>query len=76
MKRISTYYLFGSDACQELLNGSKESLIALINREVEDIEYSTFEFIEGVTQSRELLDAADGWLEWATISEELYNQLQ
>ena len=75
MKRISTYYLFGEDACQELLNGGQKSLIKLVKDNYE-IMYATFEFIEGVTQPMELLEVADGWFEWAEISEELYNQLQ
>jgi hypothetical protein len=68
----STYYLFGKEACQRLLNEGSKSLIR--NKRV--IMYSTFKFVEGVTRSRELVDAIDGWLESTTISEELYNKLQ
>jgi len=67
----STYYLFGEEACQKVLN---EDLKSLIN-DKSGITYATFEFIEGVTKSRELLEIADGWYEWTIITKEDYERL-
>lgn len=69
-----TYYLFGTEACQELMQESEKSLLRKVKKE--EIEYSTFEFVEGVTSSRDLLEAADGWFEWSIITKELYEKLQ
>jgi len=65
-----TYYLFGTEACQELMQENEKSLLRKVKKD--EIEYSTFEFIESVTSPRDLLEASDGWFEWSIITKELY----
>lgn len=64
-----SYFLFGSDACQILLHDGQEALLDWLTA---NTEFDVFCYGEFSTPA-ELLDAYDGWCEYATITEELYN---
>lgn len=69
----TTYYLFGIDAVRIYDDAGIEALIKKIKDS--DTSYSTFEFIEGKTKSADLLSELDGWLGYAEISRNEFNQL-
>lgn len=63
-----THYLFGEDAINEWQeNGATEELL--------DIGFGLFVFEEGVTPSWKLAEAQDGWLEYAIITKEEYDEI-
>jgi len=68
-----TYYLFGQDAVKiydnEGIEGLKEA------SESNEISINTFVFIEGETRSGDFAEAFFGWLEYAILTEEEFNQL-
>ena len=68
----SIYYLFGSDACQKVLD---ETFDDCIEHCEETGDFSIFKFTNGETTSRQLLEAYDGWGEWCIINAEEYNIL-
>ncbi len=61
-----TYYLFGQEATRIYHNQGIEELVN------EKPEHSIFKFIEGITKSIEVIDAADGWTDYAVITEDEY----
>lgn len=72
MKGEKTYYLFGEDAVNAYDNGIDE-LIEEVTQN--DIAFATFEFIEGETQSADLMYEFNGWMDYSIMTEEDYNKL-
>ena len=70
--QVVTHYLFGSDACQKVLD---EGVKACLEYFKETGDFSIFKFTNGETTSRQLLEAYDGWGEWCIINAEEYNIL-
>jgi hypothetical protein len=65
-----TYYLFGEDAVREYHNNGVENI-----KSDGCIGFGTLVFIEGVTKSTELVDAMNGWMDYAIITEEEFEKL-
>lgn len=66
---MKQYFLFGSDAVRIYLEDGIETLLA-----TPDNCFGLFEWTESSTPEQ-LLDAADGWFDWCSITEEDFNQL-
>lgn len=67
------YFLFGSDACQELFHEGKAALLSWCkdNKGM----YGIFCFTDGETSPSTLLDCFEGWGEYTAITEELYKKI-
>jgi hypothetical protein len=67
-----TYYLFGEEPVKKYFDDGFESFF----KRVDDYGFETFCFIEGITKSTEFAEAIGGWMDYAVITEEEFNQLQ
>jgi hypothetical protein len=68
-----TYYLLGEDATNEYNENGIEGVVS--EYEDNNLSYSSFCFIEGITRSSELADAMNGWNDYAIITEEEFKKL-
>ena len=69
----TTYYLFGTDAIRELGENGVEGVVKEF--EGSEIDFGTFEFKEGITESVDFIFTFGNWSEYAIITEEEYNKL-
>jgi len=71
-KSVTTHYLFGSDACQKILN---ENFDACVEHCKETGDFAIFKFVSGESTPTQLLNEYDGWFEFCIITKEEYNIL-
>lgn len=75
MKKKITYYLFGEVACRTYANGGADAVIERYENDEFDERWETFEFIEGETQSIDLMYAYNGFYDYVIITKEEYDKL-
>jgi hypothetical protein len=72
-QNTKTHYLYGTDAIHELYENGIEGVIA--EYEGNEIDFSTFCFIEGETKSIDFIQSFQNWSEYVTITEKEFNAL-
>ena len=75
MKKKITYYLFGEVACRIYTNEGADAVIERYENDEYYGDWETFEFIEGETQSIDLMYAFNGYMDYAIITKEEYEKL-
>jgi hypothetical protein len=73
IKPKTTYYLFGYDAINELRYNDIKGVLNKYSQDNSDFE--TFAFEEGITSSKDFIQAFQNWSEYAIISRDSYNEL-
>lgn len=66
------YFLFGSEACQELLNEGEEAFLKWTE---DNTDYDIYMFVWSKSSPIDLLNQFEGWGEYSVISRELYESL-
>lgn len=69
---MTHYFLFGFDACQELLHEGEESLLKYTEH---NFDWDVYKYTEGKSSPVDLLSSFVGWDGSVAITEELYNKL-
>lgn len=75
MEKKITYYLFGEVACGIYTNKGADAVIEQYENDVYYGDWETFEFIEGETQSIDLMYAFNGYRDYVIITKEEYEKL-
>jgi hypothetical protein len=66
------YFLFGGEVCRELMDGGIKAAIKCAKTQS---DWAVFVFEDGITTPEELMEAADGWSNWACLTEKEYKKL-
>ncbi|HHT9135836.1 MAG TPA: hypothetical protein ACFYEK_01185 [Candidatus Wunengus sp. YC60] len=66
------YFLFGESVCRAYHEKEFTEVIEMVN---DGIEFAVHKFVEGEHPDH-ILEAASGWMDYATIDENEYNQLK
>ena len=66
------YFLFGAGICRALNDGGMRAACKYARN---TYDLSVFCFEDGITTPEELMEAADGWGDWACLTEKEYKKL-
>lgn len=68
---MKTYYIFG----EEIVNEYNDEGIEGVIKNLPELGFGIFKFVEGKTKSIHLALAMDGWMEFTTIKKKEYNKI-